>query len=73
MTKIHRAASTTYLSILGLACGPVRADLGSPVSDVVVVGGTDGGSVAGTSVEIFNIGSASWRTGKFLMNPVIWH
>ena len=52
-----------YFSKIGLACGPVRSGARSPVSDVVVVGGTGGGSVGNTAVEIFNIGSASWRTG----------
>ena len=51
-----------------MACGPVRIP-GSPVSDVVVVGGTGGGSVGNTAVEIFNIGSASWRTGMTQIKP----
>ena len=62
---------TSYFSKIGLACGPVRSGPGSPVSDVVVVGGTGGGSTGLTAVEIFNIASASWRTGRFSMNPVI--
>ena len=72
MKQTNQGACTAYFPETGLACGPVRDGPGSPVSDVVVVGGTGGGSVGNTAVEIFNIGSASWRTGEFLMNTTWW-
>ena len=48
-------------------CGPIRSAPGAPVEEIVVSGGlTDSGSSA--AVEIFNIGTASWRTGNVYTN-----
>ena len=43
-----------------MVCGPVRSAPGTPVLDIVVVGGHD--------VAIFNIANATWTQGKASMN-----
>ena len=51
-----------------MACGPVRSTPGTPVQEIVVSGGFFADSHASKTVDIFNIGTASWRSGIIYTN-----
>ena len=52
----------------GHVCGPVRGAPGPPVQDIVVAGGYGSDDQIQNTVLIFNIGTASWTSGKYLTN-----
>ena len=49
--------------ISGLMCGAVRSRPGGKVEQVVAAGGWDGSKTLST-VEIYNLKSNTWKTGK---------
>ena len=49
--------------IADLMCGTVRSRPGGPVEKVVAAGGLGGG---GTTVEIYDVESNTWKKGQLL-------